>query len=98
MDANNTTSILTTVTPATDTRGTCIRAKFGEPGWGGKTLSVAWDYSRTGNENHRIAAERLLAAHRYEVAGAHYRHVGSGQIGHAKQVHLFRLIYRTTSV
>lgn len=96
MDANHTTSILTTVTPATDTRGTCIRAKFGEPGWGGKTLSVAWDYSRTGNENHRLAAEHLLAAHRYTISGAHYRHVGSGQIGHAKQVHLFRLFFRTS--
>ena len=96
MNANHTTSILTTVTPATDTHGTLIKAKFGEPGWGGKTSWVAWDYSISGHENHRLAAEHLLGVHRYEVAGAHYRHVGSGQIGHAKQVHLFRLFYRTS--
>ena len=81
-------AILTNTIPATDTKPTRIKARFGEPGWGGKTHTAAWDYELKHECNHKSVALSLWAQ---SGRTGEFEYLGSAPIGNTKRAHFFRL-------
>jgi hypothetical protein len=78
-------AIITRTRPATDTLPTRIVAIFCDRGWGGKRLTVPYDYERNADVNHAGAAGALYHLHGVRKA----RLVGSADLPRAARVHLF---------
>ena len=81
-------TIVTRTLPATDTKPTRIKARFGDAGWGNKTATIALDHAVSTGENHLNAARMLW----FQWSGdldANY--LGGGDL-HAtnERVHLLR--------
>lgn len=81
-------AIKTKLIPATDTRGTAIKAAVvGESGQCGRPATLAYDYALSTKENHSAALAALRAMYQMPLTS---EFVGSTACGRGEMIHLFK--------
>jgi hypothetical protein len=81
-------AIKTKLIPATDTRGTAIKAAVvGESGQCGRPAKISYDYALSTKENHSAALAALRGIYEMPLTS---EFVGSTACGRGEMIHLFK--------
>jgi hypothetical protein len=81
-------AIKTKLMPATDTRGTLIKAAVvGESGQCGRPATISYDYALSTKENHSAALAALRVIYGIPLRS---EFVGSTACGRGEMIHLYR--------
>jgi hypothetical protein len=80
-----TKAILSKVLPATDTQGTRVACSFASEGYTIPRKVFAWSYAAGADENHALAARRLL-----NLQTQRFAVVASAPLERGRWVHLVR--------
>ena len=81
-------AIKTKLIPATDTRGTALKAAVvGEAGQCGRPATISFDYELSVKDNHSAALAALRAMYQMPLTS---EFVGSTACGRGEMIHLFK--------